>query len=95
MLASVALDKVAPPRGLGSPAKVDGETVPSRSRGKRGIWRDAGVPSVGERRTADAHRQANVRGRLEDLAGGQVLECALDLWEHATRVVRAQVVSHN
>jgi len=70
MLAAVALDKVAPPRGLGSPAKVDGETVPSRSRGKRGIWRDAGVPSVGERRTADAHRQANVRGRLEDLAGG-------------------------
>ena len=26
---------------------------------------------------------------------GQVLECTLDLWEHATRMVCAQVVSHN
>ena len=29
------------------------------------------------------------------LREGQVLECALDLWEHATRVVRARVVSNN
>ena len=47
-LSSFALDKVAPPRGLGPSAKVEGETVPSRSRGRRCVWRDAGVPSVGE-----------------------------------------------
>jgi hypothetical protein len=29
------------------------------------------------------------------LREGQVLECALGLWEYATRVVRARVVSNN
>ena len=29
------------------------------------------------------------------LREGRVLECALDLWEHATRVFRMRVVSNN